>query len=95
MGPATRKSQSIIKGKEALVEVGLGGGVGAEGGEGLGAPPARPVLLHPAAQLPPRLPDVAAAAGAADGVAYIRALVLAQLVLVPGPKVFASLIQTR
>ena len=34
MGPATRKSQSIIKGKEALVEVGLGGGVAAEGGPG-------------------------------------------------------------
>ena len=91
MGPATRKSQSIIKGKEGLVEVGLGGGVAAEGGEGLGAPPARPVLLHPAAQLP----DVAAAAGAANGVDYTRALVQAQLVLVPGPKIFAPLIQTR
>ena len=74
-----------------LVEVGLGGGVGAEGGEGLGAPPARAVLLYLGAQLPPRLPAVAAAAG----VDYIRALVLALLVLVPGPRVFAPSIQTR
>ena len=78
-----------------LVEVGMGGGVAAEGGEGLGAHPARAVLLYIGAQLPPRLPAVAAAAGAADGVDDIRVLVLAQLVLVPRPKVFASMIQTR
>ena len=78
-----------------LVEVGLAGGVGVEGVEGLGAPPARPVLLHPGAQLPPGLPDAAAAAGETDGVGYIRTLVLAQPVLVPGPRVFAPLIQTR
>ena len=70
-----------------LVEVGMGGGVAAEGGEGLGAHPARAVLLYIGAQLPPRLPAVAAAAGAADDEDYIRALVLAQLVLVPGPRV--------
>ena len=77
-----------------LVEVWLGGGVSAEGGEGLGAPPARPVLLYPGAQLPPGLPDVVAAAGATDGVGYIRARVLAHLVLVSGPRVFAPSIQT-
>ena len=77
-----------------LNEVGLAGGVAAEGGEGFGAPPARPVLLYPGAQLPPGLPDVVAAAGATDGVGYIRALVLAQLVLVPGARVFAPSIQT-
>ena len=77
-----------------LVEVGLGGGVGAEGGEGFGAPPARAVLLYLGAQLPLHLPAVAAAAGAADDVDYIRAQVLAMLVLVPGPRVFAPSVQT-